>query len=112
MTLSEIIDSVRSGGRPDYEDLRYAICAMEALATFDYIALTRLARAELEGRKPFLVTSSVWQLEEHLRRTSLAAARPPKDYVGWNNDPDNPESIERRRRSLSIVNRASSGSNN
>lgn len=95
-TLSEIIESVRDGGRPDYEDLRYAICAMEALATFDRNALMRLADAEREGSRPFLVRSAVWQLNEYFGRTKRAGAKPPKEWIGWSNDPDNPEFLERR----------------
>lgn len=94
--LGQIIEAVRDGERPDYEDLRYAICAMSALLTFDRNAFMRLAEAETDGKKPFLVTSAQWQWEEHFRRVQSAMAKPPKEYVGWNNDPDNPAFLSRR----------------
>lgn len=90
-TLFEIVEAVRDGERPDYEDLRYAICALEALATFDNQALMKLAAAERDGQKPFLVTSAIWQWTESFDRRKRAGAKPPKEWVGWNNDPDNEE---------------------
>lgn len=95
-TLDEIIDAVRDGERPDYDDLRYAICALSALEVFDNTALMRLCEAERDGKKPFLVTSAQWQFEEHFNRRKRAGCKPPKEYVGWNNDPDNPEFLKRR----------------
>ena len=95
-SLGEIINAVRDGERPDYDDLRYAICAMEALTTFDRMAFMKLAGAEKEGKKPFMVTSAEWQWEEHFNRHKRARAKPPREYVGSNNDPDNPEFQKRR----------------
>ena len=102
-TLNEIVTAVRDGERPDYDDLRYALCAMDALSTFDRGAFMRLAQAEREGKKPFLVTSAVWQWEEHFRRQKTAGAKPPKEYVGWNNDPDNLEFLKRRKASKRLM---------
>ena len=96
-TLDEIIESVRNGDRPEYEDLRYAICAMSALETFDRLAIMKLAEAEREGKKPVLTYSAQWQWEEHFNRRKKAGAKPPKEYVGWNNDPENPEFLKRRK---------------
>lgn len=101
-TLAEIIDAVRDGQRPDYEDLRYAICAMEALATFDSQSLLRLAAGEMDGKKPFLVTSPKWQFQESMDRRRRALMKPPKEWVGWSNDPDNPEFLARRKASQAM----------
>jgi hypothetical protein len=105
-TLHEIIDTVRDGERPDYEDLRYAICALDALITFDRMAFMKLAKAESAGKKPFMTTSAQWQWEEHFGRHKRAGAKPPKEYVGWNNDPDNPEFLERRKLATKIMTKA------
>lgn len=101
-TLDEIINAVRDGERPEYEELRYAICAMEALGVFHQSALFKLATAEAEGRKPVLVYSAQFQWEEHVRRTQVARSTSPKEWVGWNNDPDNPEFLKRRKQSQRI----------
>lgn len=110
MNLGDIIEAVRNGQRPGYEDLRYAICAMDALMTFDRMALTKLTAAELAaidagGKKPFMVNSAQWQLGERQGRVSRAMQKPPKEYVGWNNDPDNPEFLKRRQQSIKLVER-------
>lgn len=103
LNLNEIIEAVKAGDRPECDDLRYALCAMSALETFDRMAFMKLAGAEAEGKKPFLVTSAQWQWEEHFNRRKRAGEKPPKEYVGWNNDPDNPEYLERRKVSLKVV---------
>ena len=45
-TLGEIIEAARSGERPDYDDLRLAVCAMDMLMTFDRQAIWKLAEGE------------------------------------------------------------------
>lgn len=102
-TLEQIVSEVRDGGRPEYEELRYAICAMEALLTFNRLAFSKLARAEQEGKKPFLTSSAVWQRDENFNRNNRAYSKPPKEYVGWGNDPDNPEFLKRRKTSIKIM---------
>lgn len=105
-TLHEIINAVRDGEQVDYDSLRYAVCAMDALSTFDRMAFMKLAEAEREGKKPFLTTSAQWQWEEHFNRQKRAGGTAPKDYVGWNNDPDNPEFRARRATAKKVMNRA------
>jgi hypothetical protein len=102
-TLTEIIDAVRDGKHPEYEELRYAICAMSALQTFDRLAFMRLAQAERDHEKVFMPTSAQWQWAEHFNRHKRAGGKPPKEYVGWNNDPDNPEFLARRKVSNRIM---------
>lgn len=96
-TLSEIIDEIRNGGKPDYEDMKYAVCALDALLTFDRMALSNLAEAEQNGKKPILTRSAKWQYKEYFNRTKRALEKPPKEWVGWNNDPENPEFQSRRK---------------
>jgi len=96
MTLGEIIELTRDGGKPDYDDLKYAVCAMDALMAFDSIALTRLAEAEQNNKKRILTCSAVWQHAEQFRRMKNALSKNPKEYIGWNNDPENPEFLKRR----------------
>lgn len=102
-TLDQIISAVRDGERPDYDDLRYAICAMDALHTFDRNAFMKLSEAERLNKKPFMIYSAIWQFEELFNRHKAALGKPPKEYIGWNNDPDNPEFLLRRKQSVSMV---------
>lgn len=108
-TLHEVIAAVRDGQPVDHDDLRYAVCALDALSTFDRMAFMKLAEAEREGKKPFMTTSAQWQWEEHFNRQKRAAATAPKDYVGWNNDPDNPEFQARRGTAKKIMQKVGKG---
>jgi len=102
-TLGEIIEAARSGERPDYDDLRLAVCAMDMLMTFDRQAIWKLAEGEEKGKKPFLSWSSVWQRDEQFQRIKRAMATDPKTYLGLNYDPDSPAVQERRRMSIAIM---------
>ncbi len=102
-TLEQIISAVRDGERPDYDDLRYAICAMDALHTFDRNAFMKLAEAERLNKKPYVTYSAIYQFEESFNRHKNALGKPPKEYVGWNNDPDNPEFLSRRKQAVNMV---------
>ncbi|EIM1710225.1 hypothetical protein JFQ88_004122 [Aeromonas dhakensis] len=102
-TLGEIIEAARSGERPDYDDLRYAICAMDHLMVFDRVALDRMAEAEREGKKPFMTRSAVWQQKERFERVARALDKTPLEFLGDNWNPDNPEVQEQRQRTIKLV---------
>lgn len=105
-TLGEIIEAARSGERPEYEDLRLAVCAMDMLMTFDRQAIWKLAEAESEGKKPFMVWSGLWQRDENFNRVKRAMAKDPRSYLGPTYDPDSPEVQNRRRKSIALMDRA------
>ena len=107
-TLGEISEAVRSNERPDYEELRYAVLAYQALTTFDSRALMRLSEAEREQKKPMLSNSAVFQYREHFTRFKLALAKSPQEWVGWNNDPANPEFQKHRAIGLKLLDRFTS----
>jgi len=84
-SLLEIIEATKAGEKPDYEELRYALLAVDALLTFSSRALMRLADKEKENRRIILAH------DEDFRRVKAALGKTPKEWVGWNNDPENPE---------------------
>lgn len=49
-TLHEIIEETKDGGRPDYDELRYALVEMCALHHFASDSLRKLAAREREGK--------------------------------------------------------------
>ncbi|MBC3485727.1 hypothetical protein HU750_08585 [Pseudomonas sp. SWRI50] len=102
-TLGEIIEAAKSGERPDYDDLRLAVCAMDMLMTFDRQAIWKLAEGEEKCKKPFLTWSGLWQRDENFTRVKRAMAMDPKAYLGANYDPDSPAVQERRRMSIAIM---------
>lgn len=102
-TLGEIIEAVKNGEKPEYDELRYALCALDSLHTFDSTALRNLAEAELENKKQILVYRPTWQYEESFNRNKRALSKTPKEWLGWNNDPDNPDYIKRRKAGIKIM---------
>ncbi|OPX46407.1 hypothetical protein CLHUN_02230 [Ruminiclostridium hungatei] len=86
--LSEIIEDCKSNARPDYEELRYSVLVMTGVLNLVNHELTKLY---VEGKMP----------PEFIRKLNLdggicsmygkALNKPPKEYLGWNHDPENPE---------------------
>lgn len=99
-TLEEIVDLARSGDKPEYDELRYAVCAMQSLLIFDSRSLMRLAERADEGKS--IATLAKVEFEEWFRRMKGANTKSPKDWLGPNNDPDNPAFQERRKQSTAI----------
>jgi hypothetical protein len=102
-TLGEIIEAARSGERPDYDDMRLALCAVDMLMTFDRQAIWKLSAAESEGKKPFMVNSAVWQRDENFDRVKRAMSKTPLEYLGPNYNPDSDEVQERRSKSIALM---------
>jgi hypothetical protein len=84
--LKDIIDEVKSGGIPSVDELRYAVCALDALSTFDASDLRK---------------NRGW--EESFNRWKRTLAVDPKQWVGWENDPDNPEYQKRRAAAMAFL---------
>ncbi len=96
-TLGEIIDDVRDGKECNQDDLRFAICVMDALMAFDRQAFMSLHEGEIEDKSRKIPKySPVCQCLESISRMQLAMEQPPKKYLGWGNNPDNPEFLKRR----------------
>lgn len=90
-TLSEIIEITKDGGRPEYDELRYALVAMCALKHFDFEAIKKLYQAKKKGITPFLSYDAEWQMEESFKRFKTALGVDPKTYCGPSHDPDREE---------------------
>lgn len=102
-TLGEIIDAAKSGQVQDVDDLRYAVCALDALMTFDRQAIWKLVEAESAGKKPFLVYSATWQRDEQFNRVKRALGKAPREWLGPTHDPDSPEVQKRRQVSNALM---------
>lgn len=104
-TLSEIIDEVDSGGRPEYDELRYALIAMKALHHFDSKAIRNLYQREKDGKYRPELFGLKYASEESFRRFKTALGIPPKQYVGPDHDPDTEECQRWRKLSLGLLNK-------
>ena len=100
-TLSDILEDVKSGGKPDYDELYYSVLAMEALMVFNNSDMRRLTR--IPG--PIIKMTAT----ESFRRFKEALEKNPKEWVGWNNDPGNPEFQKRRQAAISLVKKIAGG---
>ncbi len=85
-TLGDIVEAVKDGERPEYDELLYAVIALESLRHFNHSALLRLS-----SDKPSIINNAEYQAEESFRRDKGAMSTPPIKWVGWNHDPKNPD---------------------
>jgi hypothetical protein len=100
-TLFEIVDGAKSGEMPTHEECYWAMLALSALHFFDHHDLIRMAAREQKSGEKKLFGASYWA-EESSRRFQIALNKSPKDYVGPNDDPSNPDVQARRKIALKI----------
>jgi len=98
-TLLEILDTIKDGGRPDYDELRFALLVVEGLSILDSQALRRLGTEKQSG----FVNNPHAQSKESFRRWKAALGKPPKDFLGQENDPDSAEYKARRRVHIALA---------
>ena len=86
--LSEIIEQCKMNGNPDYDELKYSVLVMTGILNMANRELTKLY---VEGKMPneFMRKMKLDSGVCTMYRTALNKS--PKDYLGWNNDPENPE---------------------
>lgn len=85
-TLAKIIEAADRNAMVERDELRYAICVLNHLASFDRTDLLQAASAEKEAR-----ASGAWSRYKHsCLRWNRAFTMSPKDWLGWNDDPANP----------------------
>lgn len=98
-TLFEIIDSAKDGHMPTHDECYYAMLALSALHYFDHHALSELDK---DHRQAWWINL---QINESFGRFKNALAKSPKDWVGWDEDPANPEYQKRRNIGKKLVDR-------
>jgi hypothetical protein len=97
-TLLDTIRDIKDNKKPDYEDLRYAVLALLKLN-----AVTQSILEDVSSDTP------VGSLASKKRKIKLlfsqALITSPKEFVGWKDDPENPEYQRYRQVSKRILNR-------
>lgn len=91
--LIDIINAAKTGEKATIDELRYSVCALESLSTFDSTAMRRMSE------KPSELYANL-QNEESFNRWKRALAKSPKEWLGWDNDPFNPAFVERRKAAI------------
>lgn len=82
MTLKELIEEIRGGNRPDYEDLRLAV-----------IILDRLLSVELSH---LLMSEDLTLYKKLIERHEAVTTTRMKGLIAWEDHPDNPEFQEKK----------------
>lgn len=97
-TLGEIIELIKSGGEPTHDELYYSVLALEALSTFDSMGMREMVeKPDVRVRTPEYLLDASWH------RWKTALGKSPQEWVGWNNDPHNPEYQKGREFSKRLV---------
>ena len=86
--LADIIEDCKTNGRPDYEELRYAVLVMTGVLNLVNHELTKLY---VEGKMPHEVIRKMKLDGGICSMYGNALRKSPKEYLGWNNDPENPD---------------------
>lgn len=95
-TLGEIVVSVKDGFEPTKDELYYSLLALSALHYFDHSDIQKIARlGEADDPNRQKIFAEVLA-EDSLKRFKRALEIDPKEYVGWENDPHNPDYQKQR----------------
>ena len=105
-TISEIVNASNANEPVTVDEARLVICCLDRLITMDRMAFMELYKAERDGKLSTTnAKSPEWQSSEHLRRTQGAYKKAPDQYLGWGNNPNNPEFLKRRKQSMAVMNK-------
>lgn len=82
--LSEIIEMCKLNQKPEYEELFYAVLSLTSVANM----LSMNFRNIEPDTKEFILNMKKDNMHTLYRN---ALNKSPKEFMGWNNDPENPE---------------------
>jgi hypothetical protein len=97
-TLFEIIESAKDGNMPTQEECYYAMLCLDAIGGIDHRQLQQELFAEKQAPEPIRKMKA----KNSFDMWHNALNKSPKDYLGWNNDPANPEYQKIRKLALNI----------
>lgn len=82
--LSEIIEDCKLNKKPSVDELRYSVIALTSLMN---MANSKLLQFYKDDAKPF----NKMMIENVHNAYRTALNKSPKEWLGWNNDPENPD---------------------
>ena len=91
MKLLDIIEAVKSNEPVDTENMIYTILALDSLLFFETQSIRTLANGRRQNEKPGFIYDPLYQEKQSFRRIKNAIEKDPKEWLGWNNDPKNPD---------------------
>lgn len=96
-TLGEILLTARSGQMPTHEDCYYAMIVLESLSILDRNSFMSLLRIFEKDKRVRMI------VENMLERWQRSLNTAPRQYLGRNNDPMDPDTQARMAVSRKIV---------
>lgn len=82
--LIEIIEDCKLNKKPSIDELRYSVIALTSLMNMATSTLRKLYKEDMNALEKMC-------LENIYNAYSTALNKSPKEWLGWNNDPENPE---------------------
>jgi len=89
--LMDILEDAKDGNLPTYEECFWSMLSLETLRLHEFISLKNAVEDECNTEE------LMKKHKESFKRTNDAFHMEPKEYIGWNNDPSNPEYQASRR---------------
>ena len=90
-TLSEILEDILSGKKPTYDELLYSVLVYRFLLHSDRMAFKSLSEAKRKKLTSVFSHDPEYQEKEFHQRMKSAMASSPREFVGWEHDPRNPD---------------------
>ena len=90
--LEDIMEDILLGKEPTYEELYYSLLVYRFMFNMDHNNLKK----ELIGDKVSNEIIKKMKAQNSHDMLKGALSKSPKEYLGWKNDPKNPEYKERR----------------
>jgi hypothetical protein len=103
--LYDIIEDCKTNGRPDYEELRYALLVMTGVCN---TVNGELRRLYVDGKMPNELIRKL-KIDGICSMYGKALNKPPKEYLGWDGDPENPEYQRFHKAGMKLVDMALKG---
>lgn len=100
-TLAEIIEAAKSNSDTTHEECLYALLAMEALFFHDN-RIVRQYVLDTDKSPVGILNRLKLHVEFAFNQAKTALNKSPKDYLGWSNDPANPDYQKKRDIALKI----------
>ncbi len=95
--LYQIIEQAKDGNKPTYDECYWSMLVLDSLLTFSSEDL-RLAK-----KSPKMID---FIISESHKRIKNALGKIPKNFIGWENDPANPEHQKFRKLALKLFDKA------
>jgi len=101
-SLFELIEDCKLNEPVDGQELRYAVIALTTLLNMASSKLMRFCTKDISSLDKM-------QIENFFNANRSAINKSPKDWLGWDNDPANPEYQSFHKMATNIVDKAIKG---